>query len=48
VPTGGAGVADPACSWTLTRAATFFLGGMQTFFAQLPSVSVVCGCCRRP
>src|SRR4029079_13620852 len=28
VPTGGAGVAAPACSCTLTRAATFFLGGM--------------------
>src|SRR3954471_2417715 len=29
VPTGGAGVACPACSWTLTTAASFFfLGGM--------------------
>src|SRR3954454_567975 len=28
VPTGGAGVAAPACSCTLTRAANFFLGGM--------------------
>src|SRR5918999_3976689 len=29
VPTGGAGVACPACSWTLTMAATLFLlGGM--------------------
>ena len=29
VPTGGAGVAAPACSCTLTTAATFFfLGGM--------------------
>src|SRR5690606_5480952 len=28
VPTGGAGVACPACSWTFTKAAIFFLGGM--------------------
>src|SRR5690606_14219111 len=28
VPTGGAGVACPAGSWTLTRAAIFFFGGM--------------------
>src|SRR6476660_1937908 len=28
VPTGGAGVAAPAWSWTLTSAAIFFLGGM--------------------
>src|SRR6187402_1138572 len=28
VPTGGAGVAAPAFSATLTRAATFFLGGI--------------------
>src|SRR6478609_2732023 len=28
VPTGGAGVAAPAWSCTLTRAATFFLGGI--------------------
>src|ERR1044072_9057476 len=28
VPTGGAGVAAPAWSCTLTRAAIFFLGGM--------------------
>src|SRR5215216_3285475 len=28
VPTGGAGVAAPACSCTLTRAAIFFFGGM--------------------
>src|SRR5213592_3971006 len=28
VPTGGAGVAEPACSCTLTSAAIFFLGGM--------------------
>src|SRR3569833_529112 len=28
VPTGGAGVAAPAFSWTLTIAASFFLGGM--------------------
>src|SRR4249919_4354381 len=28
VPTGGAGVAAPACSWTLTSAAIFFLGGI--------------------
>src|SRR5688500_6243419 len=32
VPTGGAGVAAPACSCTLTRAATFFLGGISFFF----------------
>src|SRR5690242_21685456 len=28
VPTGGAGVAAPAWSWTLTSAAIFFLGGI--------------------
>src|SRR5664279_3137554 len=28
VPTGGAGLAEPACSCTFTMAATFFLGGM--------------------
>src|SRR5581483_10578253 len=28
VPTGGAGVAEPACSCTLTSAAIFFLGGI--------------------
>src|SRR6476619_6164569 len=28
VPTGGAGVAAPACSCTLTSAAIFFLGGL--------------------
>src|SRR4051794_1059826 len=28
VPPGGAGVAAPACSWTLTSAAIFFLGGI--------------------
>src|SRR3974390_2258774 len=28
VPTGGAGVADPASSWILTTASTFFLGGI--------------------
>src|SRR3954467_7451617 len=28
VPTGGAGVAEPALSWTLTSAAIFFLGGI--------------------
>src|SRR3954451_991489 len=28
VPTGGAGVAAPACSCTFTRAAIFFFGGM--------------------
>src|SRR5829696_5396746 len=28
VPTGGAGVAAPACSCTLTSAAIFFLGGI--------------------
>src|SRR6476620_8253321 len=28
VPTGGAGVAEPACSCTLTSAAIFFFGGM--------------------
>src|SRR5438045_9749529 len=37
VPTGGAGVAAPACSCTLTTAATFFLlGGM--FWDPLPGV----------
>src|SRR5689334_10589549 len=34
VPTGGAGVAAPACSCTLTSAAIFFLGGI----AVLPSL----------
>src|SRR3954454_14725296 len=29
VPTGGAGVAAPACSCTLTSAAIFFLGGIR-------------------
>src|SRR4051794_32999349 len=39
VPTGGAGVAAPACSCTLTSAAIFFLGGM------FPgSLLVVAGC----
>src|SRR5580658_4139468 len=28
VPTGGAGVAEPACSWILTTARIFFLGGI--------------------
>src|ERR1700728_3554009 len=28
VPTGGAGVAEPASSWILTMASTFFLGGI--------------------
>src|SRR6187200_3790710 len=28
VPTGGAGVAAPACSCTFTKAAIFFFGGM--------------------
>ncbi len=28
VPTGGAGVADPASSWILTMASTFFFGGI--------------------
>src|SRR5690606_17661713 len=32
VPTGGAGVAAPAWSCTLTSAAIFFLGGMCFFF----------------
>src|SRR6478735_873943 len=32
VPTGGAGVAAPAWSCTLTRAAIFFLGGIAVFF----------------
>src|ERR1700733_449579 len=31
VPTGGAGVADPASSWILTLASTRFLGGMRLF-----------------
>src|SRR5918993_1516649 len=30
VPTGGAGVAAPACSWTFTSAAIFFLGGIDS------------------
>src|SRR5699024_565774 len=34
VPTGGAGVAEPACRATLTRAATFFLGGMDFVLAR--------------
>src|SRR5580692_9776200 len=28
VPTGGAGVAEPASSWILTTASTFFFGGI--------------------
>src|SRR6478735_1109392 len=32
VPTGGAGVAEPACSCTLTSAAIFFLGGIAFYF----------------
>src|SRR5271170_2629292 len=28
VPTGGAGVADPASSWIFTTASTFFFGGI--------------------
>src|SRR5690348_9086336 len=32
VPTGGAGVAEPAWSCTLTSAAIFFLGGMLLLF----------------
>src|SRR6478735_11362911 len=39
VPTGGAGVAAPAFSCTLTRAAIFFLGGMSS----LGSLRVVRG-----
>src|SRR5690606_27128318 len=31
VPTGGAGVAEPAWSCTLTSAAIFFLGGMSSY-----------------
>src|SRR3954467_11984158 len=31
VPTGGAGVAAPACSCTLTSAAIFFFGGIALF-----------------
>src|SRR5690606_1243650 len=38
VPTGGAGVAAPACSCTLTSAATFFFGGI---FTPLSHLSVV-------
>ena len=30
VPTGGAGVAEPASSWILTTASTRFLGGIVT------------------
>ncbi len=35
VPTGGAGVADPASSWIFTMASTFFFGGIVSvsFFA---------------
>src|SRR4051794_9166652 len=40
VPTGGAGVAAPACSCTLTSAAIFFLGGMF-----LGSLHVCCCLC---
>src|SRR4051794_15156638 len=32
VPTGGAGVAAPACSCTLTSAAIFFFGGIAPYF----------------
>src|SRR3954453_23167949 len=32
VPTGGAGVAAPACSCTLTSAAIFFFGGIALYF----------------
>src|SRR5690606_10428294 len=35
VPTGGAGVAWPAWSCTLTTAATFFFGGMQNPFVPI-------------
>src|ERR1700735_4563943 len=31
VPTGGAGVADPASSWIFTTASTFFFGGIVLF-----------------
>src|SRR5205085_11963098 len=38
VPTGGAGVAWPACSWTLTTAEIFFfLGGMPHPFVPIGS-----------
>src|SRR5688572_29585711 len=36
VPTGGAGVAAPACSCTLTRAAIFFLGGIPSSLSRGP------------
>src|ERR1700739_3689378 len=32
VPTGGAGVAWPAGSWTLTMVLSFFLGGIANYF----------------
>src|SRR5690606_30952812 len=38
VPTGGAGVAAPACSCTLTSAAPFFFGGIFTPLSHLPVV----------
>src|SRR6202044_2526275 len=31
VPTGGAGVAEPASSWIFTTASTFFLGAISLF-----------------
>src|ERR1700683_2030539 len=37
VPTGGAGVAAPALSWTLTIAATFFFLGAISFLSLLSS-----------
>src|SRR3712207_9177226 len=43
VPTGGAGVAAPAFSCTLTRAAIFFFGGIPRV---LTTVLLVRGACR--
>src|SRR5271166_3366226 len=40
VPTGGAGVADPASSWILTTASTFFFGAIVCVLLLRSSVSV--------
>src|ERR1700722_2833524 len=39
VPTGGAGVAEPASSWILTMASTFFLGGIWCLLTSILCVS---------
>src|SRR5271155_5133869 len=46
VPTGGAGVADPASSWILTIASTFFFGGI-VLVLLLRSLCAVCLCAPR-